>query len=356
MQIDRILFEQFRNIERQTLTLSDGINVLCGDNAQGKTNALEGIFLFAQGRSFRTAKEREYIMEQKDYARLTADYHAQGRSQSAQMAFRKNGRKTVSRNRVPIRKMSEFIGSFRAVVFCPDHLSLVKDGPAMRRKFLDGAISQLDPIYLRAVQTYSALVARRNRLLLQYPGQQKTLFDTLDLLDAQMAAAGEKISEARAEYTEQVGQSAKRFFADMTGGAEQPEFVYRRPRTAKQLAVLFREHREKDLRSGTTNAGVHKDDIAITLNGYDARAYASQGQQRSLAIAIKLAETEISRKSTGERPVLLLDDVLSELDETRKNYILTGLLGGQIVLTACEPELVSKLSGNLIHVHSGTFA
>ena len=351
----KIVFEQFRNIERQTVTLTEGVNILCGDNAQGKTNALEGIFLFAQGRSFRTAKEREFLREGERFARLTLDYYGANREQCAQMVFQKNGRKSVYRNRVPMRKMSEFIGSFRAVVFCPDHLSLVKEGPAMRRRFLDGAISQLSPSYLRAMQTYSALLVRRNRLLGQYPRNEQTLGATLDVIDAQMADAGQIICTERAEYTEKISESARRFFAEMTGGAERPGFVYRQPRTAEELLAQFAENREKDLRMGTTLAGVHKDDIFITLNEKDARAFASQGQQRSLAIAIKLAETEISQSVTGERPVLLLDDVLSELDEGRKNYILTGLSGGQVILTACEPELFAGLSGNLIKVKAGRF-
>lgn len=356
MQAKEITFEHFRNVERQSITLEPGINILCGDNAQGKTNALEGIYLFAQGRSFRTGKEREYIKQGEDYARLTLSYNGEGRDQRSELCYLKNGRKGVKRNGVTLKKLSEFIGSFRAVMFCPEHLSLIKEGPALRRRFLDGAISQLDSTYLRAVQTYHQVLAQRNKLLSSFPRDEGAVRDTLPIWDEQLASAGEIISERRARYTEKVAESAGIFFSEMTGGREKPAFRYREERDKAALLKLLSENRDKDLRFGTTNAGVHKDDIAVTLNERDARAYASQGQQRSLALAMKLAEAEISEKQTGERPVLLLDDVLSELDETRKKFVLTGINGGQVIITACEKEIFKGMTGKMITVENGSYS
>ena len=332
------------------------MNILIGDNAQGKTNALEAVYLFAQGRSFRTGKEREYIKHGADYARLSLSYHASGRDQRSELCYLKNGRKGVKRNGVTLSRLSEFIGSFRAVMFCPEHLDLIKEGPAMRRRFLDGAISQLDGSYLRAVQNYHKILAQRNKLLSTYPKDEGDIAATLPLWDEQLAFAGEIISEKRGAYTEEIGKSAAQFFAEMTQGKEKPEFRYRDVRTKDQLLAIFEANREKDLRFGTTNAGVHKDDITVTLNGTDARAFASQGQQRSLALSMKLAEAEYSEKSTGERPVLLLDDVLSELDENRKRFVLTGITRGQVIITACEKEIFRDMDGHFITVSNGIYS
>lgn len=356
MKANEIRLESFRNVQAGSIAFAPGINILVGDNAQGKTNALEAIYLFAQGRSFRTGKEREYIKQGADYARLSLSYTAAGREQKSELCYLKSGRKGVKRNGVTLSKLSEFIGSFRAVMFCPEHLNLIKEGPAMRRRFLDGAISQLDGAYLRAVQTYHKVLAQRNKLLSTFPRNEGAIAATLPLWDEQLAFAGSVISEKRAEYTEEIGKSAAVFFNEMTDGREKPSFRYKEPRTKEQLLRILEENREKDLRFGTTNAGVHKDDITVNLNGSDARAFASQGQQRSLALAMKLSEAEYSEQSTGERPVLLLDDVLSELDESRKRFILTGIKEGQVIITACEKEIFRGVDGNIITVEGGVYS
>ena len=356
MRAERIELQSFRNVDAGSITFSPGVNILVGDNAQGKTNALEAVYLFAQGRSFRTGKEREYIRHGADYARLSLSYHAAGRGQKSELCYLKNGRKGVKRNGVTLSRLSEFIGSFRAVMFCPEHLDLIKEGPAMRRRFLDGAISQLDGAYLRAVQNYHKILAQRNKLLSAFPRDEGAISATLPLWDEQLAFAGAIISEKRAAYTEEIGKSAGEFFAEMTQGREKPEFRYREVRTKEQLLALLEANRDKDMRFGTTGAGVHKDDITVTLNGADARAYSSQGQQRSLALSMKLAEAEYSERATGERPVLLLDDVLSELDEGRKRFILTGITRGQVIITACEKEIFRGVDGNIITVESGVYS
>lgn len=356
MQAKEIKLENFRNARGATIAFKSGVNILVGDNAQGKTNALEAVYLFAQGRSFRTGKEREYITHGADFARLTLAYNASGRDQRSELCYLKNGRKGVKRNGVTLSRLSEFIGSFRAVMFCPEHLDLIKEGPAMRRRFLDGAISQLDGSYLRAVQNYHKILAQRNKLLSTFPRDEGAIAATLPLWDEQLAFAGAIISEKRGAYTEEIGKSAAQFFAEMTQGKEKPEFRYREVRTKEQLLAIFEANREKDLRFGTTNAGVHKDDITVTLNGTDARAFASQGQQRSLALSMKLAEAGYSEKSTGERPVLLLDDVLSELDENRKRFVLTGITRGQVIITACEREIFTGIDGNIITVNGGVYS
>lgn len=356
MYAKKLVLKDFRNIDSACAEFEPGINILLGDNAQGKTNAMEGIYLFSLARSFRTTREREYIRDGQKNAYLSLDFYAQNRDQRAEIGYEKGGRKKTKRNGVTVTRMSEFVGVFRSVIFCPEHLSLVKSGPADRRRFLDYAISQLDSSYLRAQQTYTRALMQRNKLLLTLDSMGKSGENMLDIWDKKLAEAGGIISKKRAEYTESVKRYACGFFSDMTSGAERPCFEYRDERDEENILRLLHSVRERDIKLRTTSAGPHKDDISITLNGREARAYASQGQQRSLAVAMKLAEAGISGERTGEKPVLLLDDVLSELDEHRKKYILTSLRDGQIIISACEKDIFGQSSGNVINVKGGTFS
>ena len=337
-------YYQFRNIQSSRIAFSDEINIICGDNAVGKTSAIEGIYLCAQGRSHRTAKERDFIRFGEEIASVSLSYQDKSRVQSLGITFSTKGKKGCVRNGIPIRKMSEFIGHFRAVLFTPEHLSIVKEGPAMRRGFLDNAISQLDPTYLLSLQRYVKVLQQRNRILAEASFHPEGL-DTLDVWSMQLAEEGELLSKKRAEYVERADGKLRVIFSDMTEDREVPQLKYTGATTKEDLYKLL---------IGNTDREIHKDDIGITVNGKEARSYASQGQQRSLALALKLAEGEISREDTGEYPVFLFDDVLSELDGRRKQYLMAGLSGKQVIITTCEQTGFPENS-HVIHAKGGAF-
>lgn len=365
MLVRAVALRDYRNIGEADVRFTEGVNLLVGDNAQGKTNLLEGIYLFALGKSFRGAKEAELVRFGADIASLRLDFAAGGREQSATLRFAK-GKRAVELNRVKLDRMSELIGAFRAVLFCPEHLSLIKEGPAVRRAYLDIAISQLRPVYLRALQRYNAVLRERNKLLKTADEQPRVFRDTIELWSAQLAEQAAVIAPARREYVEAVQAAAADIFADMTGSRESPTFTYapgfhlEPDRCAdpgavrEQMMRLLTSHLDREKAAGATLWGVHKDDVQISLNGRSARLYGSQGQQRSLALAMKLAEGEICAAQTGERPVFLFDDVLSELDAARRAYLTREFAGRQVIMTTCE-RAVFPDEANVIGVREGSY-
>jgi len=356
MFCDRVRYKDFRNISEAELRFSKGINLLYGYNAEGKTNALEGIYLLAQGRSHRTSTEKDFIKFGCELAEVRLDYITNRRCEQVAIKYLKNGRKVCKHNLVSLKKMSEFIGKFRSVIFCPEHLSIIKDGPSERRSFIDAAISQLDPLYVSALQRYNAILAQRNKLIAEYEGNKKVFSDTIELWSMQLAKEAGQISKKRLEYIEKLNDEVKKLFFDMTNEKEVPEIIYKKPLTEEQYLKLLINCLDREIRAGTTLYGTHKDDLEILLNGRVARSFASQGQQRSLALAMKLAEGEISMKESGEYPVFLFDDILSELDERRQEYILRGLDKRQVIITTCDFSIKDKIrTGKKYRVENGSF-
>ena len=346
-------YYRFRNIEEAEIDFSEGINVIYGNNAVGKTSAIEGIYLCAQGRSHRTSHEKEYIKFGEDYAAVSVLYQDQNRQNEMSMLWSKKGKRQCRMNDVPLKKMSEFIGHFRAVLFTPEHLSIVKEGPAMRRGFLDNAISQLDKLYVSSLQRYASILAQRNKILAD-SFRNPSLLDTIDIWSEQLAEEAALISEKRSLYIERLSRYVADIFRDMTDGKEVPRLLYSGQKTKEEYLSLLKENLEREIRFGATLFGTHKDDVNILLNEKEARSYASQGQQRSLSLSFKLAEGEISRDESGEYPVFLFDDVLSELDQNRREYIMSGLSGRQVIVTTCEREELYKNS-NMINASGGQF-
>ena len=346
-------YEHFRNITSAEIAFSDGINLILGDNAVGKTSAIEGIYLCALGRSHRTSREKDFIQFCEEAARISLTYEDQSRRNTLAMAWSQRGRKQCAKNGVVMRKMSEFIGHFRAVLFTPEHLSIIKDGPAMRRAFLDNAISQLSPTYVAALQRYQNVLQQRNRIL-QDALKDPSLLDTIDIWSMRLSEEAASISAFRAAYTLRANRYVKDIFKDMTDGRECPELLYTGERGQEEFYKQLSENVTREMYHGATMFGTHKDDITVLLNGKEARSYASQGQQRSLSLAMKLAEGEISREDTGEYPVFLFDDVLSELDSARKQYVIAGLTGRQVIITTCERDIFPKDSYQ-INVKDGRF-
>ncbi len=348
MIAQRITLSHFRNIKQAEVSFLPGVNVLYGDNAQGKTNLLEAIYFASIGKSFRGQHQNEVISFGEDSAMISLDYHGCGRDQNVTMRLFAGRTRTIEKNKVRIGRMSELVGGFRAVLFSPEHLSLIKDGPAERRQFLDIAISAAEPLYLASLQRYARILKQRNALIKSAEKNPADFHSTVDIWSRQLAQEGAFLAKARERYVKKAASYVSEAFIEMTGGGETPTLVYKGPcgrelenyeDTAATEAALYHKlstNHEKELGAEATLYGIHKDDVEIFLNGKEARLYCSQGQQRSLALALKLAEGEICRADCGEYPVFLFDDVLSELDSGRREYLLQKLSGKQVILTTCE--------------------
>lgn len=340
MRIDTVEYRDFRNIASATVTLSDGANIFIGENGAGKTSALEGMHYFAQGRSFRTRHDSELVRFGCGFASLAIRFTDVRRTSEAACRIDLARKKRLCRlNGVDITRLSEFIGAFRAVLFCPQDLRLVSDGPAVRRQFVDAALSQLYPAYVSLLQRHNDILAQRNALLraAMIKGcDEKVNFDTLGIWSEQLAATSAKVAAKRCEYVQRLDSVVRALLSDMTGGREKPELQYDRVRTEEEYLQLLSSNVEREIRMGTTLYGAQRDDIEISLGGRVARAFSSQGQQRSIALAMKLAEGLLSKEATGEYPVFLLDDIFSELDDARKAYLARGLYDRQVVITSCD--------------------
>ena len=365
MQVKKITLQNFRNIKEATLSFSPETNVLYGNNAEGKTNLLEGIYFASIGKSFRGQHINEIISFGEKEAFISLDYESAGRVQNISFALQNNRVREIQKNRVKLRRMSEILGNFRAVLFCPEHLSLIKEGPAERRQFLDIAISAAEPLYLGALQRYNRVLKQRNALI-KDAEKDRALFDaTGEIWTRQLCHEAAYIARSRKRYIDKAEAIVKRCFMEMTGLREEPSLSYLGfykgqdidyedlVAAEEYLFLKMQSNKEREIAAGATLWGIHKDDIDVCLNGHAARQFCSQGQQRSLALALKIAESEICAADCGEYPVLLLDDVLSELDGSRREYLLNHIKDKQVIMTTCEKEGV--LAKSLVLVKNGTY-
>ncbi len=367
MICNKLTIDNYRNISSAEIEFCDGVNILVGDNAEGKTNALEAIYLFALGKSFRAAKERDLISFGNDRASVGLAYSARGREQSLEIKYSAFGRRQIYHNKVKLAKISELVGEFKAVLFCPEHLSLIKDGPCERRNFLDVAISQIRPVYMRSLQRYNIILANRNKLIKEAEENRAHFNAMIEVLSYQLACEAANIASARVEYVSKLKKYVSECFSDMTGEREVPELRYHGSAKEEEAAYFDTEYiknkyfellmskTEREIAALSTLYGTHKDDIDIDLNGRSARLFASQGQQRSLALSLKLSEGQISAEEDGEEPVFLLDDVLSELDLGRREYICRNLSGRQVIMTTCEKDFRYPGEPRMIKVKNGTY-
>ncbi len=368
MHITRLATENFRNLADGELYPCQGVNVIYGGNAQGKTNLLEGLWLFTGGHSFRGAKDGELPRllpgqeENSPRAALTLDFYGEGREQNAAL-YIENGRRSSVINGVKKKTGSALVGKVRAVIFSPEHLLLVKEGPARRRGFLDGALCQQKPGYAGLLGVFQRALLQRNALLkdmVRFP----ELGDTLEVWDARLAKLGGEVMTERLGYVQRLGPKLEEIYNGISKGKEALSVSYApsvraggaftRAEAEQAFLQELGRTRRSDMRAGFTTAGPHRDDLEITLNGVSARAYGSQGQQRSAVLALKLAEAGALSQMTGETPVVLLDDVMSELDQSRQDYLLNHLHGRQVFLTCCSPETVSLMeTGRRFRVEAG---
>lgn len=368
MVVTRLGCQNFRNLRDGELFPCPGVNVIYGGNAQGKTNLLEGLWLFTGGHSFRGAKDVELPRldtatgENASTAALALDFFSEGREQKALLQF-ENGRRSSVINGVKKKTGSALVGKVCAVIFSPEHLLLVKEGPARRRGFLDGALCQIRPSYAGMLHVYQRALSQRNALLKDI-GRFPELRDTLEVWDARLIQLGAAVMEERHRYVEKIAPQAQEIYRGISRGKEELSLSYapspRLPEGSSQqdwielFKTELRRTEASDVRSGFTSVGPHRDDLEITLGGLSARMYGSQGQQRSAVLALKLAEAQALSQLTGETPIVLLDDVMSELDQSRQDYLLNHLHGRQVFITCCSPETVSlQETGMRFRVEAG---
>ena len=270
------------------------------------------------------------------------------------MKLFRDKQRLVEKNGIKMDRLSDIVGSFRAVLFCPEHLSMIKDGPAARRNYMDMAISRMYPMYMHSLQTYHHLLRQRNALLKTAHTDRSTFDATVELWTLPLAHEAAILSDFRAQFVKRIRGYIAECFAEMTEEKELPTVLYDascglseenyadRAKTEKRYVELLTSSYDREIAMGTTLWGIHKDDLDLRLNGKSARIYGSQGQQRSLALAMKLAEGEICREEFGDYPVFLFDDVLSELDSSRRDYLIHKIRGKQVILTSCEPDLLTE--------------
>ena len=353
MKLLKEKIHNYRNILDATFEPSPTVTVICGENGQGKTNLLESIFLLSGAKSFRRAKDREMIgKDGPTFTTIDASFYAQHREQEIHLSISEKGR-MASLNKTGEKKAAELVGSFCCVVFSPDHLELVKGNPGERRRFLDTALCQLSSKYLHDLRMYTRTLQQRN-ILLKEARNVSAAFDLLDVYDETLAASASELTIARRVFLEQLRQKAADAYGQVSGNREALSMTYastlfqEKESTEEAKKRLFAT-RSEDLRMGYTTIGPHRDDITMLLNGEDARSFASQGQQRTIVLSMKLAEAQMFESKLDEAPVLLLDDFLSELDENRQTFLLERLEEIQAIITCCEPNFIERKTGATVY-------
>ena len=363
MKLRRIALDGFRNYTDFTADFSPGVNVIWGENAQGKTNLLEAIGFLSGARSHRARGDKELISFHRDRGTITAEVTRRGRDFLLEVQLFRGARRRLFVNHVKCKTAAELGGIVQTVLFCPEDLALIKAGAAERRSFLDHAICQLRPRYAEALAQYSKLLDHKTRILRDWE-KHPSLLDVLEDFNEAMARAGALVIHYRAHFVRKLAEKAAQIQTEFSGGRETLALHYATVSTVRaplgptvELYEDLRRHQdshakaERDARSCLS--GPHKDDLMAQINGQPARQYASQGQTRTAALSLKLAERELFRDDTGQWPILLLDDVLSELDARRQDFVLRRITGGQVILTGCEAPDGSFPEGRTLHIMQG---
>lgn len=332
MIIDSLELFDFRNYERETFEFNAETNVLFGDNAQGKTNVLEGIYLCSTTRSHKGSKDREMIRLNTDEAHLRLNVIKNDNRHKIDVHLKKFKSKGIAVDGVPVKKSGELLGIANVVFFSPEDLGIIQNGPDARRRFIDMELCQLDKMYLYQLTKYKHVLKQRNELLKQI-SLNSDLLDTLDIWNAKLIEYGTYVIRARKTFIEKLNGYIKKIHNDLTGGVENIEIFYEPNVKEDDFSRELIMSEQKDLFLKTTNVGPHRDDLSFMSENKDLRKYGSRGQQRTGALSLKLTEIQIVEEKTGEKPILLLDDVLSELDRKRQNFLLEHIKGIQTIIT-----------------------
>lgn len=350
MKVKKIEISKFRNIENLKLEPCSKVNVIWGENAQGKTNILEAIWLFCGAKSFRGAKDTEFVKKDCKEAEISLIFEAEETEKEAKINIKE--KRTAEINNNKLKSASALAGKFNSIIFSPQDLRIITDGPSVRRKFIDTAIAQIYPSYIEIFRNYTKAVIERNQIIKNLKFDS-TISIMLDVFEEEIAKYGQKIIEYRKKYLIDAKPYIKSFYNGISNGKEEIEIEY--VSTVKEnILKELGESRKNDMQTGSTSVGPHRDDIEFKINGMSARSFASQGQKRSIALSLKLSEAEIIYKKTGEKPVFLLDDVMSELDVSRQDYVLNHIKEMQTFITCCDPSNIKNLSaGKVFQIRNG---
>ena len=363
MNLKSLQLRNFRNYEEFDLEFEPGVNLIVGNNAQGKTNLLESICYAGSGKSFRAQKQAEMVRFGADFADISAEVHAQDREQSLRWVLFSGSRpRQLWRNGAKKKTAAEMMGVLPTVLFCPEDLMVLKTGAAQRRRLGDHALCQLRPNYDAALTEYHRILDQKSRILkdhFDHPG----VLEILPEYNTRLCQVGALLISYRARFYDSMGKAAARYHSQFSGGAEDFSLEYKTVSTVKdpfapvaQLTQDLLDHLDRhyraELESGQCLTGPHKDDFDVSLSGINLKSFGSQGQTRTAAISLKLAQRELMGREWGEEPVLLLDDVLSELDQGRQDFVLNQIVSGQVFITCCEPGRFTKL-GKTIEIEKG---
>ena len=358
----KISLSDFRNIESLEIVPGEKVNIICGENAQGKTNLMEALWLFTGAKSFRQTKDSESIRFGAEKANLKADFFSENREQNAEISFLPQ--KAMKKNGIDIKTSAEYAGTVGGVVFSPSHMNLFRDGPKERRRLIDTSLCQLYPKYLSVLADYKKVLDQRNTVL-KDAKYHSGLIDMIDIYDEQLARLGGTIIRTRVSYCESLNKKASEIYKGMSAGRENFAAEYLTTVLsenehadsslstgdwAQKFYNSLLQSRNYDFEHGSTSVGPHRDDLEVTLDGMPVRSFGSQGQQRSCILSLKLGEAKMLGEAMGEPPLILLDDVMSELDSVRREYILNSIGESQIFLTCCDKELFSGLEEGKVFI------
>ena len=345
MIIKKLQLSNFRNYEGLTIEFSEGVNLLYGDNAKGKTNILEAVFMIATTKSIRGSKDKDMIRFGQEEAHICAFVEKGGIPHKMDIHLRKNKKKGLAVDGIPVKRSAEFLGLLHGIAFSPDDLSMMKEGPELRRRFMDLELCQTDPLYVSNLAGYNRVVAERNDLLKQI-AVKPSLQDTLPVWDAQLIEFGSYLIRARRKFLERLAPIVEEKHRMLSGDKETLKIAYEPDCTEDSFGIKLAEATDRDLALRFTSVGPHRDDMSLFINGNNVRLYGSQGQQRTAALSLKFAEIELVKNVIRESPILLLDDVLSELDRSRQLQLLSEMQDVQTIVTCtgmeefvqCRPE------------------
>ena len=358
MFVTELKLNNYRNYQTEKIVFGEHTNLIVGKNAQGKTNLVEAIYYSSVGKSPRTTKDNDLINWSKDRASFCLSVQKKEGKKTIEVVFSRQTKKSLKVNGVNLLKIGDLLGTINVVFFSPDELKLVKDAPQDRRKFLDTDISQLSKNYFYLLIKYNKILDQRNKLLKSYQ-DPKLILDTLPIWDIQLADVGSKIIFKRIQFLEKLKDFAKQAHLFLTNNKENLELSYAgivgesEEEIKQKFLEGLKQVRDKDLKVGYTNIGPHRDDIKLVVNNVDIRSFGSQGQQRTVALSMKLAELEIFKEEVGEYPILLLDDVLSELDQDRQQRLLWKVRNLQTIITTTSYDPFMVQEANIIKIDGG---
>ncbi len=357
MYISSVELNNFRNYTKEKIEFSPLTNVIYGRNAQGKTNILEAVYIFSHGKSHRAKSDRELIKFDEAFSKLSIKFHDSDRGYSALMQLTKNGKKSIKINHVQITKLSMLMNYLNVVMFSPEDLSIIKGSPGLRRRFADEAISQLYPGYLVSLIEYHRALEQKNSLLKSLKANGKKSDITLSVWNEQLAKSGAKIMKYRAEFTELLNNYASQIQSEISAEKlciEYAPSIKREEIGEEEFLEYLENHQRREIEFASSLFGIQRDDLSVTVDGNEVRTYGSQGQQRTAALSMKIAQADYIHHIKGEYPVLLLDDIMSELDINRRSYLSEKIRGKQVLITCTDTDLIKSTdTTKLFHVENG---